>query len=1430
MKPHPLRKELFREIALAFSLVILIFSCSVYQFIILPAAERLAENELNLTAKNIQLSVIDYFDEVERQLYLLRDYAVQGFFSSDNAVDYYRFAMPLLKRTPAFYVFRVAREDSRELTLFKEPGGWDVRLSFPAQQPKLVRLAHWSKLEDFAGETVLTSDYDCRSRPWYRGVMNMPDPSAVFWTTPYIFLQNQTSGISAALLYWDRSGLRNVLSLGMQISSLSEITASAELGKTGFISLFDAAGDIVALPGRTAAIPAAAADSGQRIANIRDYPVIAALHDHWRLTGSVANATIRHNIDDMTWVARFIPLPLGNQIFHLGLFVPAADFVPDKAAAMATLGLGFLLALLLASVFANHLSAKISRPLQQLVVGNRQLGQLNFSPLAVEPTPWQEINELAAAHDEMRRQLADASADLEDKISQRTLALQKFSSAIEQSTISVIITDTDGRIEYVNPYFSQITGYAASDVLGQNPRLLQSGQTTAATYNDLWQHLTAGRPWQGEFINQRKNGSLFFESATITPIRNPAGAITHYVAVKEDRTALKLQQKETADQLSLINHLIDAVPNPLFYKDANRRFIGCNKAYEAAFGISRDKLVGKTLLDLRKALTPAEREFYHEEDLGLISRQEIVHHQLQVRYDDGSERRTLYWASGFQHADGSPGGMIGLIIDISEMAKKEEELRLARAAAEEAAQIKSMFLANMSHEIRTPMNAIIGLSYLALQTGLTAKQRDYLEKIHGASTSLLGIINDILDFSKIEAGKMQLDSTAFSLDEVMAGVFTLTNLQAQTKGLEFLYHIESDIPPRLVGDPLRLSQIMTNLISNALKFTNQGSVQIAGRLARTDADRIQLEFSVTDTGIGMNPAQIDTLFQSFTQADGTTTRQYGGTGLGLTITKKLVELMGGSIRVQSSPGAGSTFSFTAWFKLPVEPEVPHQVVPHCLNNIHALVVDDNKAARDILSEYLRTMTFRVDSAPDGRSAIDAVRQCGESDPYKLVLMDWKMPEMDGLEAARRIKALPDIGAAPAIIIVTSFDREDIREQVTRDRLDGILVKPVLQSTLLNMIIQLFLAQTPEHFHPTSQPDRNFDLAGLRVLLVEDNEINQQIARELLTSQGVEVTLAGNGQAAVELVLQQADAQGFDLILMDLQMPVMDGFEATTRIREQAPLLPIIAMTARALAEEQAQCRAIGMNDHVAKPIDPDLLFAALARWTAPGRTAAASPATEMVSAATGRAKFDAIAGLDAEAGMKRVSGNETLYLSLLRQFSASHCAAAAKITQALVEQNFSLAAATAHSLKGVAANLGAGEIASLAAELEQSAGKPDSHQAAALLADRLTANLAALCQAIRASLPAAPPQDLPADRQPMGDALLAQLRSLDALLLSCDALALDCFEKLRPALAESVPSELLREFSSRLYGFEWDSARKLLTAWLKGEYSDGNQQTDDPGD
>jgi signal transduction histidine kinase/DNA-binding response OmpR family regulator/HPt (histidine-containing phosphotransfer) domain-containing protein len=755
-----------------------------------------------------------------------------------------------------------------------------------------------------------------------------------------------------------------------------------------------------------------------------------------------------------------------------------------------------------------------------------------------------------------------------------------------------------------------------------------------------------------------------------------------------------------------------------------------------------------------------------------------------------------------KNAAGEATDIFGVTQDITEFKMLEMALTGAKQKAEEATQMKSMFLANMSHEIRTPMNAIIGLSHLALRTPLSAKQRDYLTKIHTAGTSLLAVINDILDFSKIEAGKLSIERTAFRLDEVIDSVITVTGQKAHEKGLEFLAHLPASVPQCLVGDPLRLGQILTNLVSNAVKFTEHGEIRLRVEALEPSGERCQLRFSVQDTGIGMTREQADRLFQPFTQGDMSTTRKHGGTGLGLTICRRLVEMMDGQIGLESEPDVGTTVSFIAWLGVG-EPKAAGTVVPERLASLRVLVADDNVAASEIIQEALRGMVQRVDAVSSGPAAVAEVRRTDARQPYDVVYMDWRMPGMDGLEAARLIRSDESLRQQPAIVLVTAFGREEIRDEADHLQLDGYLLKPLTRSMLVDSLVNVVGAGAPEaplHAEPAQSPR----FPGLRVLLVEDNDINQQIATELLEGAGASVDLAHHGRQAVDRLVGGGD---YHLVLMDLQMPEMDGYQATARIRTEPRLaqLPIIAMTAHATTEERQRCLDAGMNDHVAKPIDPVLLFAALGRYYQP----VFDPATGGAAPAADGEAIPAVEGLEINDALARIGGNRALYRKLLRQF-LTQASIPVEIGRALAAGDWAAAERLAHTVHGVAANLGARSVQARAADLEQALRERAEAPTVAARQEAFQSTLDPFIARLRAALPPDPAADAATDQvvdpQQMAD-VAAQMQGL---LGRFDAAAAELFDTHRGLFRALLSPDRFPIFEAQITGYAFAEARTTL--------------------
>jgi len=760
---------------------------------------------------------------------------------------------------------------------------------------------------------------------------------------------------------------------------------------------------------------------------------------------------------------------------------------------------------------------------------------------------------------------------------------------------------------------------------------------------------------------------------------------------------------------------------------------------------------------------------------------------------------------------------------VSELAKARkamlnimEDLEEARKVAESATKAKSDFLANMSHEIRTPMNAVIGMAHLALQTQLTPKQEDYLKKIQRSAHSLLGIINDILDFSKIEAGKMHMEATDFSLDEVLDGVSTVVGVKALEKELEFLVHTAPDAPLALVGDPLRLGQILINLCNNAVKFTDQGEIMVSTRVEERGEQETTLRFSVRDTGVGLSEEQRGKLFQAFSQADTSTTRKYGGTGLGLTISKRLVEMMGGEIWVESEPGKGSNFIFTARFGLTrkvarrrLEPSVD-------LRGMRVLVVDDNASSREILQSLLESMTFEVSVAASAEEGISELEKEASGRPYRLVVMDWMMPGMDGIKACEAIKRHPGIPEKPKVIIATAYGREEVMQRSEKAGVDGFLLKPVGQSVLFDAIMIAFGKEVSGRDRAAeAKSGAEEDLVkirGARVLVAEDNEINQQVAQEILEKGGLVVHIAGNGKEAVERVR----CGDYDAVLMDIQMPVLGGFEATREIRKEVRFkeLPIIAMTAHAMAGDREKSLEAGMNDHVTKPIDPDQLFSTLVRWIKPGERQVGEGTCPGSEDEKGEADLPLqLPGISMASGLERVGGNVKLYTKLLGKFRKGQEDACAEIKKALESGDRESAVRLAHTVKGVSGNLGAEALYRASAELEKvlKEGGDENLEGPMQEFDARLREVMGGIEAYEESLEAQKGES----RAPRGvildkDAVAAHLAEMSRLLESDITEAMERLEALRVHLAHSAAGEEFTRLEGHVEGFDTEGALKSL--------------------
>ena len=633
-------------------------------------------------------------------------------------------------------------------------------------------------------------------------------------------------------------------------------------------------------------------------------------------------------------------------------------------------------------------------------------------------------------------------------------------------------------------------------------------------------------------------------------------------------------------------------------------------------------------------------------------------------------------------------------------------LKKAKEQAEASNLAKSEFLANMSHEIRTPMNAIIGMSHLALQKCQDPKQRDYLAKIDFSAKHLLQIINEILDFSKIEAGKFELESVKFDIEEVLHKTVIMEANKAHEKGLEIFFELSPDVTPLLVGDPVRLGQILINLVSNAIKFTEAGEVVVKAEPRDQNPEYARVQFAVSDTGIGLTEDQISRLFQSFAQADTSTTRKFGGTGLGLVICKSLVEMMDGEIWVESELGKGSVFNFTAKFGKFRERRKTERTLPQELQGMSILVVDDNRPTCKMLQFNLESLKFHAEIAVSGREAIAKLENAErQKTPFELLLIDLIMPDMDGNETIQLIRQNKKLSKLPKIIIMTAFDKDELSDQAEKLGAEAFMAKPVSRSLIFDTVLKVFGKSAGIRVKPPGIPVHERDevkkIGGARILLVEDNEINQQVAKELLEQASLVVDVAKNGREAVEKIKETE----YNLVLMDIHMPEMDGFEATKVIRSDPRFknLAILAMTADAMVNDIEDCRNAGMDDHISKPINPNQLFTKLVKWIDPGEceVETAAQAETTGDHETADESFFSLAEINGNAALEKFSGNRTLYTDVLVKFYDNHTDVVQKIIKALEKGDNKTARRHAHTVKGLAGLIGAERLQGAALDLEQ---------------------------------------------------------------------------------------------------------------------------------
>lgn len=871
-------------------------------------------------------------------------------------------------------------------------------------------------------------------------------------------------------------------------------------------------------------------------------------------------------------------------------------------------------------------------------------------------------------------------------------------------------------------------------------------------------------------VNERVIGLL--ELGTATALSQDSldwlGLIRSDLAINMELTRNAEQQakaeRQITEQLEFNQQVLNAIPSPMYYRDSDGKYLGVNNGFSDFIGMFETDILQTRPEDHFPAEIAA---IFDNAEKALMDSPGATQYELNLKNAEGEQRHISIYEATYYSSKGAPKGIVGLFVDVTEQKDLELELRSAKDAADDASKAKGEFLANMSHEIRTPMNAIIGMAHLSLNSGLNEKQHHYVTKIDNAAKSLLGIINDILDFSKVEAGKLSVENIDFLLDEVLDNLANVIGIKADEKGLEFLFDIEPNLPTALVGDPLRLAQVLINLCGNSIKFTEKGEVIVRVKQTEQQDESLMLQVEIQDSGIGMTKEQQGRLFKSFSQADGSITRKYGGTGLGLTISKSLIELMGGRIWVTSEPGKGSIFGFTVRVGLQ-DAKAKRFYQPQAdMNDKRVLVVDDNDAAREIMLGLLKAMTFRVMTVSTGFEAISAVNKAeADGDPFEVIFMDWMLPGMDGIETTRQLKE-KNLGTDPKVIMVTAYGREIGLSGENEKLFDGLVIKPVNPSLIFDSIMNAFGIQREAKIpdHRIKQASDGSAMKGARLLLVEDNETNQEVAKGILEPFGPVVVIANNGQEALDILAKEE----FDLVLMDMQMPVMDGITATRAIRKDPTTrdMPILAMTANAMDQDVETCLDAGMNDHIGKPINVDELVSKICRWldnsgddTPPGNQQqnnvielSADAVTEIPTPEPEQTDADIrdIAAeeslvqmsepedeplpeilpldesepdlmhdeggdyqaqvLDVDDGLGRLGGNQKLYWQITDSFLQSRKQELDTLKNALEEADYDYLRLAGHTIKGAAANISADKLSQLGRQLETNGANkelPDS--------------------------------------------------------------------------------------------------------------------------
>ena len=1453
---------LYMMLSRAFGIVLgalLLFGLGINFLLIQPTMSRIADAEMQQASAEMETSILQLAQGTETILDTIRGVLEHNHLSPAGGSDGQQpwpaqqqelaalnsFFLPFIENHNSIFSIHLARLDGAEILVMRDENGHPFnRISRPLATGNEVIHQQWTPDLARATSQRVVSDYDARTRPWFKGAVNVAARRGINWTQPYVFLATGEPGVTVSQQFRAIDGQNYILAIDIRLTDLSQYTNQLNVSKKGFTLLLDNRMRILSRPQK---LLTTVMQRQSRLPQLFDavydigHPAVSEAVKSWIANGQPARELQNIRLSNGNeWFYQFRPLSLGGQTIWAGIYAPRNDFIFLGTREWA-LFLGLLaMTLLLAALLVVPSSRRIASQLRALVRESHRIGNMDLQAPVTVQSDISELKALVSAQELMRRNLLDTTSSLallndtlEEKIKNRTQELEQITASAEwsrrliteitESVPCVVFRyeigpgDKHGRFTFISNRSEQIWGISSQAMLDDPEirwqRVHPDDIDMARQRLHEQASSAANRDMLFRIYNQQRQIRWLETRAEVT---EPEPG--HYVwnGYWRDVTEEQQAKQALADQLTFQRVLMDTIPYPLFYKDAECRFAGFNKIYGETFGVDTQPLIGKTVLEL-EYLPLEDRQRYQEEDERIIRELGSVQREMPIPFADGQVYQTLYWVSGFHKGDGQPGGLIGTFVDISSQKQAEAKLAEAKELAEEAAKVKADFLANMSHEIRTPLNAILGLTHLLQKSQLDARQGNFVDKIHRSGRHLLGVINDILDFSKIEAGKLALNPQPFALNTLLEDLIDLTAEKAHQKGLEFIIDIAPDVPYELIGDELRLGQILINYMSNAVKFTEHGDIRLEIRVEQRTEEGLLLYFAIHDTGIGLTEEQQARLFQSFQQADASTTRKYGGTGLGLAISRTLAEMMHGQVGVTSRYGEGSTFWFTALLQ-----QVPAQstaVLTPSLDLLGAriLVVDDNPKAATAVTNMLLAMRFEVTLADSGQQALQTLADVQSAEPIVLIVSKANLPDMDGLQLAR---TLAEQAITTPLVLLHQSDPGAESEIMQSALVAAHLTKPITPSQLLDTAMRLLsehpMPKTLSHrrAHDTDYQAELSIITGARLLLVEDNDLNQEVASELLRSAGFDVDIAGDGQEAIN----QLRRVEYDLVLMDVQMPVMDGLTATRQIRLEPHWLklPIIAMTANAMEQDRQQCLDAGMDDFVSKPIEPAQLWQALLRWIParhPAQVANSEPLNTNTPPAANDIPLPDIAGIDTALGLSRVMGNRSLYRSLLQKFAAGQRDCVERIRVALAADDWALAERLAHTLKGVSGNIGASTLQQQAAELEKTIRDHGEQTQLQRLLDTTAVSIEQICSPLAAALIATDEIPVAASNHGVVD-IKPLLTQLADLLREDDAEAVELLERHSAALS-ARPSTHMAPLEAAIHNYEFEQALMIAENWLK---------------